>query len=67
LIHDQFTEPQQGYLCLVHAVHNALGAVYNENFGLKKFNEHAKKINQPASASHVKFTAHGAMDFSILP
>jgi hypothetical protein len=51
----------------VHAVHNALGAVYNENFGLKKFNEHAKKIKQPASASHVKFTAHGAMDFSILP
>ena len=47
----------------MHVVHKALRAVYNENFRLQKFNDHAKFANQPESDSHVEFIAHGAMNF----
>ena len=58
--HDTFAEPQMGYLCLVHAVHNALGATMNEYFSLDKFNFHANIVKHPTSDIHAfDFIARG--------
>jgi hypothetical protein len=57
LAHDEFFEPQEGWLCLMHAVHNALGFC-SEHFALGKFDDAAILGKLPTSTSD-GFTNHG--------
>ena len=49
--HDGFSEPQHGYLCLVHAVNHVLGFVNSDHFGIKQFDDAARALGQPTSTS----------------